>query len=160
MPRFFGKTLSRLGCTLAQCAAVSLLASCVPITTLEVEEPEPIIVGYAPDGSPVVLLVADSEAGDVAPPHLDEDESGGGTGADGIEGGTGGEDGAVVIWPIPTSTDLLDSVLLGEFLSLVIDSHAIDVLTPSSPTGSFTHLELVCISVGIPEFVCRNRYGL
>ena len=42
---------------------------------------------------------------------------------------------------------------------LLSDNLAIDIISPSPSRGGRGNLTLLCIDVGIPEHVCRRRYG-
>ena len=46
-----------------------------------------------------------------------------------------------------------------DLLSLAVDDLVLDLIGPLSSADSFTHLELLCRDLGLPEHYCRQRYG-
>ena len=59
----------------------------------------------------------------------------------------------------------MDPELFGEFLPFLTDSLLLDLLAPSGSSStasfadSFSHLELLCRDLDLPETFCRGRYG-
>lgn len=59
----------------------------------------------------------------------------------------------------------MDPELFGEFLPFLTDSLLIDSLAPSGSSSSasfadsFSHLELLCRDLDLPDSFCRGRYG-
>lgn len=59
----------------------------------------------------------------------------------------------------------MDPELFGEFLPFLTDSLLLDSLAPSGSSSnesfadSFSHLELLCRDLDLPETFCRGRYG-
>ncbi|MCH8150392.1 MAG: hypothetical protein IH987_20840 [Planctomycetes bacterium] len=59
----------------------------------------------------------------------------------------------------------MDPELFADFLPFLIDSLLLDALAPSGSSSSasfadsFSHLELLCLDLDLPESFCRSRYG-
>jgi len=64
----------------------------------------------------------------------------------------------------PITSQPIPAYLLDDAISLYLDVLLLDLLlppptVPSASPGGFTNLELLCRDQGIPDSVCRRRYG-
>lgn len=61
--------------------------------------------------------------------------------------------------PQPIPAHLLDDLISFSIDLLLLDLLLPPPIAPSAPPGGFTNLELLCRDQGIPDSVCRQRYG-
>ena len=54
---------------------------------------------------------------------------------------------------------LSDIALFPDYLSLFVDGLVLDLLPPTTSTGSVSYLEQLCRDTGIPDHRCRQLYG-
>ena len=54
---------------------------------------------------------------------------------------------------------LTDPDYFDELLSFAVDNLVLDLIGPTSSADTFTHLELLCRDLGLPDHYCRQRYG-
>ena len=54
---------------------------------------------------------------------------------------------------------LTDPDYFDDLLSLAVDDLVLDLIAPTSSADTFTHLELLCRDLGLPDYYCRQRYG-